>query len=218
MVDAAVEDEIRRQLTQAMAIVARPMSLSALQRYLAKECRLYIFKEALYQHLAVLEKRGEIRRVTPRVRHAMGPARAEVEFQLDVLRNTAVVMYDETLSRGTDVDGPDDCVKVIRVDGTLLTMNAAGCAALGLSPDENDFGMQWLELLPGEFRRQGFRALQAARNGNAARFAGGSKGGDGPRRWDNILTPVESIDGRVRTILCISRDITDLAGISDRRP
>lgn len=107
------------------------------------------------------------------------------------------------------LDASVDCIKLIHPDGTLRHMNRSGCRALGLPEDEQDFGMVWLERLPADIRRAGRRALAQALSGRNARFAGKSVvPGKAPQYWDNLLTPVCGVDGRVTGIVCVSRDIT----------
>lgn len=101
-----------------------------------------------------------------------------------------------------------DCIKILRTDGTLRHMNRSGCIALGVPEGETGFSMKWLDLLPPEFRPRGLKALQAARKGKNARFAGMSLAGGHAQHWDNILTPMKDEDGSVVGILCVSRDIT----------
>ncbi|MHC1479868.1 putative bifunctional diguanylate cyclase/phosphodiesterase [Frateuria aurantia] len=102
-----------------------------------------------------------------------------------------------------------DCIKLIDTDGNVLRMNKAGCLALGVPVDEVRFGMKWLGLLPPEIRVAGRKAIQQARQGQPARFSGKSVAADGlVQYWDNMLTPVHADDGSVKSILCISREIT----------
>ena len=101
-----------------------------------------------------------------------------------------------------------DCIKLLRTDGTLIHMNKSGCEALGVDP-KSGFGQRWLPLLPPEVREKGKKALQQAIRGKNARFAGMSVlPGMAPMHWDNILTPLIGSDGKVTSILCVSRDIT----------
>jgi PAS domain-containing protein len=72
------------------------------------------------------------------------------------------------------LDARPDCIKVLSVDGKLLTMNRAGCLALNV-PEESKFGMPWLPLLPEDVRQLGMEALQKAAQGHSARFPGRSE-------------------------------------------
>lgn len=105
------------------------------------------------------------------------------------------------------LDATPDCIKLVSVDGTLLTMNRAGCLALNV-PRESGFGMPWLPLLPEDVHAAGSAALLKAAAGKTARFPGKSLSPDGTVYWDNLLTPLTDAEGRVLSILCVSRDVT----------
>lgn len=105
------------------------------------------------------------------------------------------------------MDATPDCIKLLSIDGTLLTMNRAGCLALGV-PEDSAFAMPWFSLLPEEVHAIGLEALETAAKGQTARFAGRSVSPDGVHHWDNLLTPVADASGRLLWILCVSRDVT----------
>jgi len=105
------------------------------------------------------------------------------------------------------LDATPDCIKVLSVDGRLLTMNRAGCLALNV-PEDSEFGMPWLPLLPEDVHQLGIEALQKAAAGQNARFPGKSLSPDGLMYWDNLLTPLVDASGSVLSILCVSRDVT----------
>lgn len=101
-----------------------------------------------------------------------------------------------------------DCIKLIALDGTLVHINKAGCAALGV-PEDSDFGMPWLPLLPDDVWEEGEKALANARAGQFARFPGKSMlQGQNTQYWDNMLTPVMGSAGKPTAILCVSREVT----------
>lgn len=102
-----------------------------------------------------------------------------------------------------------DCIKLINVDGTIVFMNRSGCEALGVDPEEKDFGMDWLALLPESVHKKGRQALNQAIQGECAGFRGISLSADHSTvYWDNMLTPVCDEQGKTVSILCISRNIT----------
>lgn len=107
----------------------------------------------------------------------------------------------------TMLDATPDCIKVVSVDGILLTMNKAGCLALGV-PLDSGFGMPWLPLLSADVHEMGAEALREATQGLNARFPGKSQSSEEIRYWDNLLTPLVDASGQVRSILCVSRDVT----------
>lgn len=105
------------------------------------------------------------------------------------------------------LDATPDCVKMLSVDGRVLTMNRAGCRALGVDEDAVA-GMEWLALLPPEVRTAGEAALRQAGAGESARFPGRSVAPTGTLFWDNLLLPVTGGGEHVLSILCVSRDVT----------
>lgn len=106
------------------------------------------------------------------------------------------------------ISGSVDCLKLISLDGHLLSMSRSGCLALGVE-ETSGFGMSWLALLPAEVRAAGTEALELARSGTASRFPGRSElPGEKPLYWDNMLTPVIGEDGKPSAILCVSRQVT----------
>jgi PAS domain S-box-containing protein len=108
------------------------------------------------------------------------------------------------------LDATPDCIKVLSLSGNLITMNKAGCIALGV-PEHTEFGMSWPSLLPEESRERSLEALRQAASGCSARFAGQSQSPGGTRYWDNLLNPVIDASGSVVSILCVSRDVTEKA-------
>lgn len=106
------------------------------------------------------------------------------------------------------LDATPDCIKIVSVDGKLLTMNRAGCLALNV-PENSEFGMPWLPLLPEDVHPAGMEALRKAAAGRTARFPGKSISPHGTIYWDNLLTPLADASGEVLSILCVSRDVTE---------
>lgn len=114
-------------------------------------------------------------------------------------------LHESSMLQTRMLDVSVDCIKILRPDGSLKHMNRSGCVALGVPEHETEFGMKWLDLLPAEIRPRGMRALQAARQGKNARFAGMSLAGGKPQHWDNILTPMKDGDGSIhRHSVCLS--------------
>lgn len=131
-------------------------------------------------------------------------------FETDQLQEDNVRAYANWQTSKSMLDASIDCIKLINTKGELVDMNSSGCVALGVSADSG-FGMEWLKLLPPEIEAPGREALKKAIGGHNARFSGKSESGGGLTMfWDNILTPLKTASGEVSSILCVSRDITDL--------
>ncbi|WP_347455391.1 EAL domain-containing protein [Acinetobacter thermotolerans] len=123
----------------------------------------------------------------------------EIQQQLSQMITAQKNMLDASL----------DCIKIITPDGKLSHVNRSGRQALGLSENEHEFGMPWLDLLPPEVRASGKRALKRASQGLNARFSGKSQLDDQePEYWDNLLTPMMDEHNVPQQILCVSRNIS----------
>ncbi|MFQ6593474.1 MULTISPECIES: PAS domain-containing protein [Pseudomonas] len=106
------------------------------------------------------------------------------------------------------LDATPDCIKILDLNGTLLAMSNAGCLALGVTKSQVK-GSSWVALLPTSVHDAATEALAQALSGNTARFAGYSECSGKVTYWDNLLTPAADQTGKVSSIVCVSRDITE---------
>ncbi|WP_407543167.1 ATP-binding protein (plasmid) [Deinococcus radiomollis] len=107
------------------------------------------------------------------------------------------------------VDGSSDCIKVLDLDGHLLSMNAGGMETMEIE----DFGscqyVMWPEFWKGEAKTQVQQALEAARAGQTVNFEGPANTFLGtPRWWEVRVSPIRDQGGKVTRLLAISRDVT----------
>ncbi|MGI4816935.1 MAG: PAS domain-containing protein [Janthinobacterium lividum] len=108
-----------------------------------------------------------------------------------------------------------DCIKLLAPHGHVQYANAAGCRILNIDP-AGGFGQEWIKLLPRDVWSQAEAALEQALSGETARFVGPSHDEKGRIEvWDSLLTPKCEPDGRVSSILCISRDVTESYRVSE---
>jgi transcriptional regulator with GAF, ATPase, and Fis domain len=108
------------------------------------------------------------------------------------------------------IEGSQDCIKVLDLDGRLLSMNAGGMQALEIcdfTPLRHSF---WIEFWQGEFRTAAAAAVASARQGKRGQFVGfcPTMGGK-PKWWDVIVTPILDAEGKPEKLLAVSRDITE---------
>jgi diguanylate cyclase (GGDEF)-like protein/PAS domain S-box-containing protein len=104
-----------------------------------------------------------------------------------------------------------DCIKVLDVDGRLLSMNEGGRCMLEIDDLEPFLHRRWQEFWQGEDRDAAAAAVAAAAGGGRGRFRGYFplvRSGT-PRWWDVVVTPMLGDDGRPEQLLAVSRDITD---------
>lgn len=116
----------------------------------------------------------------------------------------------EQLCRGL-FSSSADCVKILDAAGRILYLNRGGRDLLAIPDPIEVLGMEWIELWRGEHWEDAREALEAARQGQAGRFAGRCPKWDGELRWwDVVLTPMPGDDRGPGGFLSISRDVTDL--------
>lgn len=139
-------------------------------------------------------------------------AEAYAQFIPDTPEDTQSSISD--LQR-TMLNATPDCIKILSTDGRLLMMNRAGCLALNV-PESSNFGMPWLSLLPEEVRTAAQAEIDKAASGQTSRFPGKSLSAQGSMYWDNLLTPIMDVSGKVTSILCVSRDVTEKTLLAKR--
>jgi PAS domain S-box-containing protein len=137
------------------------------------------------RHLAVLRDLGE--------RH-----RAETELRANA----------EFLRRL--VESSHDCIKVLDLDGRLLSMNEGGRRLLEMESVQPYMGRSWLDFWMGGHLERAAAAVEAARRGEVVRFDGfGPTARGTPKWWETVLAPINDSEGRPERLIAVSRDITD---------
>lgn len=104
-----------------------------------------------------------------------------------------------------------DFVKVLDLDGRLITVSENGAAVFRAGSPAGLVGRAWIDFWSCPDSRAGIlHALDAARAGRACRFQAVLDEAGEPTWWDIAVTPIDGADGRPERILAVSRDITDL--------
>ncbi len=104
-----------------------------------------------------------------------------------------------------------DCIKVLDLDGRLLSMNAGGMEALEICDIGQYTGSLWVDFWKGPDRDAARAAVEAARNGGMGRFVGYFETVQTrqPRWFDVVVNPILGSEGRPESILAVSRDVTE---------
>lgn len=103
-----------------------------------------------------------------------------------------------------------DCIKLLDLDGNLLSMNAEGQARLGIDDFSKVCNKPWFAFWKGEDKSKAQQAVEMARNGREGRFEAAFITPQGESTWWNIsVTPVMNEQRQMTHLLAISREITD---------
>ncbi len=108
------------------------------------------------------------------------------------------------------IEGSQDCIKILDLDGRLLAMNAGGMRVLEICDFNSLCNSFWVEFWQGEFRSAAERAVEIARNGGNSQFVGFCPTFNGkPMWWDVVVSPILDANGKPEKLLAVSRDITE---------
>lgn len=108
------------------------------------------------------------------------------------------------------IEGSQDCIKVLDLEGRLLSMNQGGMQILEICDFAPLRHSLWVEFWQDEFRAAARSAVAMARQGELGRFVGfcPTMGGK-PKWWDVAVSPILDSDGKPEKLLAVSRDITE---------
>ena len=108
------------------------------------------------------------------------------------------------------VDSLNDCVKVLDLDGRVISINDAGCRILEIDDPKKLIGQSWIELWAGADLHIAKAAVIRAGRGEAVTFeAFGYTMKARGRFWESEVTPIMGPDGKPQRLRVVSRDITD---------
>ena len=153
------------------------------------------------------------RQLTPEQADALRVLSRQVVAELELRRaradlQSALIASEEFRARL--IESSQDCIKVLDLDGRLLSMNEGGMRALEiheLAPLVNSW---WMDLWEREDRGAAQAAVEAAKNGGTGRFIGylATRRTKHPRWWDVVVSAIRDADGKPERLLVISRDVT----------
>jgi PAS domain S-box-containing protein len=108
------------------------------------------------------------------------------------------------------IEGSPDCLKVLDLDGRLLSMNAGGMAVLEICDLKSFIGTAWTDCWQGEDRMAAQAAVKAERNGGLGRFVGffPTTQTRKPMWFDVVVSPINDANGMPEELLAGSRDVT----------
>ena len=137
-------------------------------------------------------------------------ARAEVNPLESPLERLAAHRANEAFIARL-IDSSRDCIKVLDLDGRLLSMNAGGMEALEICDMAPLAGSSWIDFWEGADHQAAAMAVEAARRGELGRFVGffPTRQTRTPKWWDVVVSAICDPTGTPEKLLAVSRDVTE---------
>jgi len=109
------------------------------------------------------------------------------------------------------IEGSPDCIKVLDLDGRLISMNAGGMKMLEICDIKPFIGAAWIEFWKGADREAAVAAVKTACDGNVGRFVGffQTVTTRTPKWFDVVVSPILDLLGKPEKLVASSRDVTD---------
>lgn len=108
-------------------------------------------------------------------------------------------------------DSATDSIKVLDVEGTVLSFNPAGYDLMELDSPTDVIGRSWLSLWKGDTEDLAKKALRKARLGQSGFFEAERATKKGNIKWWQVtVVPLKNSHNDIEWILVISRDVTEL--------
>jgi len=108
------------------------------------------------------------------------------------------------------IETEPECVKVLALDGTVRTMNAAGLAMIEAASHADVVGKDLCYLVAVESQSVFRDLVRQAGEGEAGRLEFQIVGLQGTPRWlDTHVVPLRAADGSITAVLGVTRDVTE---------
>jgi len=104
---------------------------------------------------------------------------------------------------------PEDCLKTIGLDGTLLDMDYDGTCVMEIDDFQAVAGTPWEALWPVGSRSTVLASVETALAGRVARFSADCPTLKGNMKtWDVSVAPIRDAQGQIIALQSLSRDVT----------
>ncbi len=151
--------------------------------------------------------------VYPTPLHQAGVLVGAVNMLVDISERKQAEEFNKQILQSSQ-----DCIKVLDVEGHLVSINACGIKALEVDDVEAAIGARYLDFWQDEDRQAAEAAMQEALNGGVGRFVALYQTPSGAITWwDEIITPIVGSHGTPEKLLVISRDITEARKSGEQR-
>ncbi len=109
------------------------------------------------------------------------------------------------------IESSADCIKVLDLEGRLLSMNAGGMAVLEICDLAPFLNSSWIDFWRDNDHEAALTAVTSAKNGQIGRFTGYFETIQTHKAmwFDVVVSPILNEEGKPDRLLVISRDITE---------
>ncbi|MCD6122062.1 MAG: PAS domain S-box protein [Spirochaetales bacterium] len=126
----------------------------------------------------------------------------EIETEKDVRAGEA---FNKSI-----VENSPDCINVLNTNGRLDYMSEYCQKLMAIEDISRYIGKDWRNFWKGEDYEKAVKAVADASKGKTGKFTGYCPTEKGtPKWWDIVITPIYGTDGSVKSLLAVSRDITE---------
>ena len=107
------------------------------------------------------------------------------------------------------IESSSDCVKILDLDGNLLSILRGGKELLGIEDIRPFLNKSWIDFWDGEDRRSAQAAVEKAAAGGEGGFVGFFRTLRAEDKWwDVAISPILDADRKPARLLVVSRDVT----------
>ncbi len=115
----------------------------------------------------------------------------------------------EQFNRSIFENSPD-CVHILKLDGTIDSVNSHGLELMEIEDIANYVGKNWLDFWEEDLRTDAREALNKAAQGKTAELEGFRQTMKRtPKFWHASVAPIFDADGKIYRLVSTSRDITE---------
>jgi PAS domain S-box-containing protein len=103
-----------------------------------------------------------------------------------------------------------DCVKILDLEGNLLSMNKTGMCIMEIDDFQMFAGNDWKKFWKGTDEAKAAEMIKLATSGSTGNFSGACDTAKGtPKFWEVSVGPIYNAEGKVVRLISVSRDITE---------
>jgi PAS domain S-box-containing protein len=140
--------------------------------------------------------------------------KVKVFFQLDRQKKLLVSQLEQIREseefKNRIIESSRDCIQVLSLDGTLLSMSASGKRLLELKNPTSAINAPWFELWRGDDLQHARDAFHIAASGGTGHFIGYCITQTGKPKWlDVVVSPITNSKGQPEKLLAVARDVTE---------